>query len=199
MFQEHAARDVLRTAVEHITDQICIAIERNKADDDFEPVRIESSLLITGGGAFNTFLVDQLKDKLEARKLNINVAQCDAQTVKFKEAVVFAFLGLRCLLSMVNVRQYVTGAERDSVCGSIHLPPGGIPISLLQTDQYTFSFKRKRSSTTGVSLQIPATNSNMLSPYEAYPIKSRTTSLPAMPPGFHQSLLKAKYPQDLPE
>jgi len=192
--ETHAPRDVLRTAIEHITDQICLAIERNKADDDFEPVRVENSLLITGGGAFNTFLVDILKDKVEVRRMNLSVADSDDQTIKFKEAIVFAFMGLRCLLSLANVRQYVTGAERDSVCGSIHLPPGGIPISLLQTDQYTFSFKRKRSSTAGsATLQIPG--NGIFAGGDNYPpMKQRTASLPAMPPGFQLSLAKARLP-----
>ena len=43
----------------------------------------------------------------------------------FQEAMLFAFLGMRCLLGQKNVFKSVTGASEDSVCGSIHQPPSG--------------------------------------------------------------------------
>jgi len=44
---------------------------------------------------------------------------CDVDTVDFKEAVVFAFLGLRCLLGLVNVDSAVTGALHDTISGAV--------------------------------------------------------------------------------
>jgi len=38
-----------------------------------------------------------------------------------KEALVFAFLGVRCLLGLVNVDSAVTGARLDTVSGAVHL------------------------------------------------------------------------------
>ena len=45
--------------------------------------------------------------------------------MRFKEAIIFCFLGLRTLLGLPNTCSEVTGASRNAVSGSIHLPPDG--------------------------------------------------------------------------
>lgn len=45
---------------------------------------------------------------------------CDRDTVDFKEALVFAFLGLRRLLHLVNVDSAVTSAAVDTTSGAVH-------------------------------------------------------------------------------
>jgi len=80
-------------------------------------------LLATGGGFHNTFLLGRVCSALdEAVPGGVVVERrCDRATVDLKEALVFAFLGLRCLLGLVNVDSTVTGAALDTVSGSIHL------------------------------------------------------------------------------
>ena len=72
---------------------------------------------------------------ISAKKLGLTelfyCRRLDQETTEFKEALIFAFLGLRCLLGLPNVSRDVTGSQRDSVSGSIHVPPGGRNMSLL--------------------------------------------------------------------
>jgi hypothetical protein len=46
----------------------------------------------------------------------------DNDTIAFKEALIFAFLGLRCLLNQENIMSSVTGSKNNSISGSIHRP-----------------------------------------------------------------------------
>ncbi|WP_425389449.1 anhydro-N-acetylmuramic acid kinase [Ekhidna sp.] len=75
-------------------------------------------LLVTGGGAFNTYLIDLLKKELSSWEIIVP----DPKLVEFKEAIVFAFLGLKRLIGEVNVLSSTTGASEDSSSGVIHLP-----------------------------------------------------------------------------
>ena len=99
--------NILRTVVEHITDQI--ALELNKESD--------ASVLITGGGAYNTFLIDRLKEKT---KNQIHIPNSDL--VEFKEAIIFGFLGILKLRNEVNCLKSVTGASKNHSSGKIFLP-----------------------------------------------------------------------------
>lgn len=105
--------DRLRTLTEHVA--------RRTAADLSAPELSGKSLMVTGGGARNGFLVERLADCLKPR--GISLAQVPEALVDFKEAVVFAFLGLQTLLGRPNVLASVTGARLDHLGGSIHLPP----------------------------------------------------------------------------
>lgn len=94
----------LRTVTEHIANQIKKVVIANPDDEIF----------ITGGGAHNKFLVEKI-----AEHLNIKVLIPDAQTVDFKEALIFAFLGVLRMRNEVNCLSSVTGAVKDSVCGAV--------------------------------------------------------------------------------
>lgn len=108
--------DLLRTYTEHAAMQIRIAIESLSIQDE--------TLLITGGGRHNRFLMSRIRTQLES--LGINLDQTfDASITDFKEAIVFAFLGLRVLTGKTTTFHSVTGAWGDSVGGAIHLPPQG--------------------------------------------------------------------------
>ncbi len=110
--------DALRTFTEHI------AIQVKKAISDGEEIRshtaagdTNSKLLCTGGGAFNKFLVDRLKDQL--KELNIDIIIPDEKLVKYKEALVMALIGVLRWREEANVLASVTGARRDSVGGAM--------------------------------------------------------------------------------
>ena len=97
---------ILRTFITHIVNQISVCLN-NKED---------SKLLITGGGAFNTFFIDELK---KAVKNKIIIP--DNTIVNYKEALIFALLGVLKDENKVNCLSSVTGAERDHSSGKIYI------------------------------------------------------------------------------
>jgi anhydro-N-acetylmuramic acid kinase len=72
------------------------------------------SMLCTGGGAFNSFLISRILDHAEDA---FSVVIPDQQVVKFKEAVVFAFLGVLRACGEPNCLKSVTGATKDNSGG----------------------------------------------------------------------------------
>ena len=141
----HSVRDLLRTAVEHITDQICQALRGYAPDNSAEPVRLENTLLVTGGGALNTFLMETLTRKASMLPTPITFVEVDSDTVKYKEAISFAFLGLRTLLGLRNTLASVTGSRSDAVSGSIHVPPFGNALLPHLNSNCPFHIMRKIS------------------------------------------------------
>lgn len=73
-----------------------------------------SSVLITGGGAFNTFLISLIKQNTSA-----NLVQANKELIEYKEALIFAFLGVLKLENTPNCLSSVTGARKDVVGGVI--------------------------------------------------------------------------------
>lgn len=107
--------DALRTYTEHIAIQISEAIANSS---NFKPARPEAlKLLATGGGAFNTFLIQQLQEKIKAG--NIEVVVPDAKLVSYKETLIMALIGVLRWRQEYNVLASVTGASRDSIGGAL--------------------------------------------------------------------------------
>lgn len=100
-----STQDKLRTIYEHIAFQISKVIKQKNA-----------KVLITGGGAFNSFLIDLIKIKS-----NAEVILPSKEIIEYKEALIFALLGLLRFENSINCLSSVTGAKRDSSCGKIHL------------------------------------------------------------------------------
>ena len=73
--------------------------------------------LVTGGGAKNHYLMEFL-----TKSGNTEIIIPDDNTVDFKEALVFAFLGILKVRGEVNTLKSVTGASRDSSGGKVFLP-----------------------------------------------------------------------------
>jgi anhydro-N-acetylmuramic acid kinase len=105
--------DKLRTYVEHVVMQIGYAIQKLGVD----AAGSSNKLLVTGGGAFNTFLVQRLTKTLEA--FNIEVVVPDAMLVNYKEALVMALIGVLRWREEYNVLDTVTGASRSSIGGAV--------------------------------------------------------------------------------
>jgi anhydro-N-acetylmuramic acid kinase len=107
-------KDAVRTYVEHIVVQIRQAINtmKNPTPDTRNP-----RLLTTGGGAFNTFLIQRLSDSL--KQLEIDVIVPDKKLVNFKEAIIMAFIGVLRWRQENNVLSSVTGAVQDSIGGAL--------------------------------------------------------------------------------
>jgi anhydro-N-acetylmuramic acid kinase len=72
--------------------------------------------LTTGGGALNKFLVEQIKKQLPS------IIIPHTNTIHFKEALIFAFLGLLKLRGEVNVLKSVTGSVNNHSSGVVYSP-----------------------------------------------------------------------------
>lgn len=105
LFAEGDTHDLLRTAVEHIAGQIAQVIIRQQID----------TMLVTGGGAHNTFLLERLCEMCPLTEVTVP----DRMTVDYKEAIVFALLGYLRLTGRTNTLRDVTGARCDSIGGTI--------------------------------------------------------------------------------
>lgn len=101
--------DKLCTCTEHIAQKISETVNRENS--------AVQKILLTGGGAFNKFLVDLLKEKTHHE-----IILPSEEIIKFKEALVFAFLGVLRMRNEINILKSVTGASRDSVGGVVVLP-----------------------------------------------------------------------------
>ena len=97
--------DKLRTIYEHIIIQIIDSVKFRKG----------SAILITGGGAFNKFLIKLLK-----QNCNNKIIIPDNMTVKYKEALIFGLLGVLRLRNEINCLSSATGSISDSSSGSIY-------------------------------------------------------------------------------
>ncbi|MHA3787397.1 anhydro-N-acetylmuramic acid kinase [Flavobacterium hauense] len=102
------AQDKIATFTEHVAFQIANTI---KGIGDGE-------LLVTGGGAYNRFLVERMRKLLPGTTIAIP----DDKTIQFKEALIFALLGVLKLRGEVNVLSSVTGASGDHGSGVIYIP-----------------------------------------------------------------------------
>ena len=106
-------QDALRTYVEHIVIQIKMAIIHTTVLNG----GMDRSMLVTGGGAFNTFLIQRLTGELKEFKIEVVVP--DENLVKYKEALIMAFIGVLRWRQEYNVLSSVTGALRDSIGGAL--------------------------------------------------------------------------------
>ncbi len=97
--------DKLNTLIEHITFQIAVALPNKKG-----------KLLATGGGSYNDFLIERLKFWLPQLEIIIP----DKKTIEFKEALIFALLGVLKLRNEINVLASVTGAKQNHTSGVVY-------------------------------------------------------------------------------
>jgi len=105
--------DKLRTYTEHVVMQISYAIQKVRVNTDMRNTR----LLATGGGAFNTFLVQRLTQSLQS--LAIEVIVPDAIVINYKEALIMGLIGVLRWREEYNVLESVTGARRSSIGGAV--------------------------------------------------------------------------------
>ncbi|MFO7862788.1 MAG: anhydro-N-acetylmuramic acid kinase [Salinivirgaceae bacterium] len=94
--------DQLATFVEHIGQQVGKAIENG----------VSGQLLITGGGAFNTFLVERIQHYTQHR-----VVIPEQDVVEYKEALIFALLAYLKSVGKINILASVTGSNCDHIAG----------------------------------------------------------------------------------
>lgn len=95
-------RDIMRTFVEHIAYQLTNKLKKGR-------------VLITGGGAYHSFLIS----RMQQLSPNITLVIPSKEIVEYKEALVFGLLGLLKNQGLVNCLASVTGAEKDHASGVI--------------------------------------------------------------------------------
>jgi len=108
--------DALRTAVEHIARQVARAVADVIDRGDADPPGGDT-LLVTGGGALNGFLVRRIAEHLEPLRLRAEAA--DPLLANYKEALVMALLGVLRWREEPTTTPDVTGATRASVGGAL--------------------------------------------------------------------------------
>ena len=96
------SHNILRTFLEHVAQQISQIIQ------PFD------TILFTGGGVYNDFLIKRIED---IGKNNI-IIPAD-HIINYKEALIFALLGLLKLQGQVNCLSSVTGAQKNHSSGTI--------------------------------------------------------------------------------
>lgn len=106
-------QDALRTYVEHIGIQI-----KNSLEPYFSKSEVQQ-LMITGGGAFNTFLMERLSTHLATINFEIHIP--GHEVVKYKEALIMALLGILRWREQYTVLASVTGATQNSIGGALWL------------------------------------------------------------------------------
>jgi anhydro-N-acetylmuramic acid kinase len=96
---------ILSTFVEHIAIQIA------------DIIKDSGSVLITGGGVFNSFLMQRIE-----KHSNVKIKQAPDALIHYKEALIFAFLGMLKIDNQINCLKSVTGASKNHSSGLIFLP-----------------------------------------------------------------------------
>jgi anhydro-N-acetylmuramic acid kinase len=96
-------KDILNTFVEHIAFQIGSHLTTSEKS------------LFTGGGTHNTFLIERIQDYS-----NSEIIIPTKEIIDFKEALIFAFLGVLRHRKEYNCLASVTGAYKDNIGGCIY-------------------------------------------------------------------------------
>ena len=98
-------QDILATFTEHIVIKVRGEILEG------------SKVLVTGGGAYNTHLMDGLR-----KEAAVQFVVPGPLLIEYKEALIFALLGVLKMRGKVNTLSSVTGAKKDHSAGEIYLP-----------------------------------------------------------------------------
>lgn len=101
MTDAYKAEDLLHTFCVHAARQVAASCTEH------------GKMLVTGGGAYNSFFIEELRKACKAE-----IILPDDQTIQFKEALIFALLGYLRVHGKNNALSSVTGASRDS-CGGV--------------------------------------------------------------------------------
>ena len=104
---ETSIENNLATIIEHEANQIASVLNQNSL----------KSVLITGGGAKNSYLIERLKHYFKGE-----IILPHKDVIEFKESIIFAFLGVLYLEKQTNCISSVTGATKNVIGGVYHIP-----------------------------------------------------------------------------
>jgi anhydro-N-acetylmuramic acid kinase len=108
-----STEDAMCTYVEHICLQIKKSLQPYFSNSEIK------KLMITGGGGFNTFLIERLSKNLQ--EINFEIYIPEEKVVKYKEALIMALLGILRWREQYTVLASVTGATQNSIGGALWL------------------------------------------------------------------------------
>lgn len=104
LIQDQMAEDLLATFTEHAAVQI---------DETLEKFDLKK-VLFTGGGTYNSFLIERIKTKCRAE-----IIIPEKEIIDYKEALIFAFMGVLKLNNKINVLSSATGSTEDHSSGLV--------------------------------------------------------------------------------
>lgn len=112
-YEKEKPEDLLHTLVEHIAGKIADCCSHaGGCGKDGKP-----TMLLTGGGALNLYLRERI-----AALAGVELVAAQRKIIEYKEALIFAFLGVLRMERQYNCLCSVTGAERDSIGGAVYMP-----------------------------------------------------------------------------
>jgi anhydro-N-acetylmuramic acid kinase len=123
---EITEEDKLSTVYEHIAQQIAGTIGGGRGEGRGEGKgegggkgtdKGGGKMLVTGGGAFNAFLIE-----LSSGKTPVKLVIPSKEIVNFKEALIFAFLAVLKIRGEINCLTSVTGAKKNHSSGLVFHP-----------------------------------------------------------------------------
>lgn len=104
LFSGLDAKEILATFTEHIAEQI------SKVFNQYQLKKV----LFTGGGTFNEYLIEKIKEKTSSE-----IIIPEKEIINFKEALIFAFMGVLRINGEINVLSSATGSSFDHSSGII--------------------------------------------------------------------------------
>jgi anhydro-N-acetylmuramic acid kinase len=104
-FETISIPDKMATINLHVAQQIAKVINTENIDN----------VLVTGGGTYNKLLIKNLKALTKTQIIIL-----DNLTINYKEALIFAFLGVLRIRNEINILKSVTGAVSNSIGGALH-------------------------------------------------------------------------------
>lgn len=102
LLKDEIPENIIATFTEHIAEQIAKVFNDNQL----------KTVLVTGGGTFNTYLLDKIREKSQTELI-----VPDENIINFKEALIFAFMGVLRLRNEINVLCPATGSSENHCSG----------------------------------------------------------------------------------
>lgn len=102
LLKDETPENIIATFTEHIAEQIAKIFNDNQL----------KTVLVTGGGTFNTYLLEKIREKSHTELI-----VPDENIINFKEALIFAFMGVLRLRNEVNVLCSATGSSENHCSG----------------------------------------------------------------------------------
>ena len=102
ILQSLEPKDAIATFTIHAAEEIAKTATENNL----------KNLFFTGGGSFNKYLLEQIK-----AKTSVEIIVPNEETINYKEALIFAFMGVLRINNTNNVLSSATGSSADHCSG----------------------------------------------------------------------------------